>query len=132
MDFAAKVQAERVRLLREAGHTVCDYTFDDPERDADPVYAGTLARDVMKARQAIGDTRSDAEAVSILSSSSETFAVFSRTHPKTFEMMCSLEHGPRHLRFMADLVAVRKKVKSGEASEQGANAHVSSMVLAAT
>lgn len=131
MDYAAKVMQARAQRLREEGHTVCEYTFDTAERKATASYATTLARDILLARQKLGADVPDDRAATELRRGSAIFDAFSRTHPRVFAGMCSMSDGPRHFEVLKELCAVRKQVDAGLASEQGAEAHVGSLVMSA-
>lgn len=129
MDKAIQLQQERMRNRAGPNDVVYDYVYDEPERHATPAQAATLASLAFTERQRLKSIDDDDEARrEILREHEKLLTVFSRTHPRVFQMVTEKNRGAEHLAIFHKMARFRQAADDAGATEAEATAAVNEML----
>ena len=119
-------------LAQEPGVAVLEYAYDEPEQRASPEMCCKCAREVFLLRRRDHEALSDHSAGLAIVTASPVLASFSRSHPRVFANMLSLEIGARALEMLEKLARIRAEADSSGMSEEEALIHANRVIMERT
>lgn len=133
MEHAIALQQQRMRDRADPDNVVYEYQYDEPERLATPEQAVKMAQLAFDERRKLKELQDSDARSRILESDANVAAglkVFSRTHPRAFELVTELQRGAEHLQVFVKMARLRKAANENGASEAQATAYANELLQA--